>query len=164
MFSSPSSSSSTFEMSGRFTSHKKKGGGGSTPVDSSAGQRRTTRQGESSRSQGSRVDPSSQEGTDCIYKSKKRPVSSLAEPGERDRPKKPRIISSHFPRYPPNLPVWGYDNSYVGVLEVSEVERPPRDRWSRPSKPINHREHLPKGWYDQEPDLEPRFVTTKGRQ
>lgn len=106
-------------MSGQFTSQQK--GDDSTPVDSSAGQRRTARQGESSRSQGSRIDSSSQEGTKSIFKGKKRPVSSLAELGERDRPKKPRIISSHFPGYPPNLPVWGYGKSYVGVLERPEV-------------------------------------------
>ncbi|KAJ5750074.1 hypothetical protein N7533_007102, partial [Penicillium manginii] len=50
---------------------------------------------------------------------------------------------------------WGYAKSYVGVFKAPEVERPPRDRWSKPSEPINNREHLPEGWHDEEPDLDP---------
>jgi hypothetical protein len=62
------------------------------------------------------------------------------------------------------LPVWGYAKSYVGVFKAPEVERPPRDRWSKPSEPINNREHLPEGWHDEEPDLDPKYATTKKTQ
>lgn len=45
----------------------------------------------------------------------------------------------------------------VEETEVSEAESPTRQRWTNEGEVINDILKVPKGWNDQEPDLDPRY-------
>lgn len=72
---------------------------------------------------------------------------------EREEEAKP---DEHFPDYPIDLPILPFDESYIGIYQPPQIQRPPRVRWPRPSRPIFKRDECPPGWDDQEPDLDPK--------
>lgn len=103
------------------------------------------------------VEDSSEEENGTDYRKKRRVSSfSQAQPKKKGRPSKKPKFHTHFPGYPADVPILGYKKSYAGLFKVPEIKRGPRERWSKPAKPIISKKHVPKGWHDREPDLDPK--------